>query len=356
MKLRWIFLVAILGTLAAGALGVAVALLVPASPDWVMFVASLSAMSLLLIPLFAGLATATLIFDPDTADGRRGVRRLVLVVAALELLSAVGAVLVAVAVPAITPHVVGVIVVSVVLLVEGMRLGGRIRRRTARAAEDAAPWVSWSPAVVKRKVTRIVMVFVLVTVLATAAIVGLGIAFDEGGELSGTVALVGLAPGLMSASIACMVVSWPLAKDLRRSLGNSYTEQKVIARVVLRGKDDELSEDGGLRAATYARIAASYLPFQIAQLVLLFAGIWFQQVWNLEQGSVDGMITFTRVVVVAYPVLVAVILPMLVVQARRAGRYAAAHAHLLPTGSDAIAAAASPSIAGEGVDRDVQPG
>ncbi len=355
MKLRWIFLVAILGTVASGALGFGVALLVPADPEWLTFAAAFSAMGLALIPLLAGLTAATLIFDPDTTDGRKGFRRLVLVVGASELLAVLGAVVVAAAAPTITSSVVVVIIVSAVLLVVGLRVGGRIRRRTASAPKDAGPWVSWSPAVVRRKVTRIALVFVLVTMLATGVIVGLGLAFDEAGKLSVAEALVGVALGLMSSSIACMVVSWPLAKDLRRALGNGYSEQKAIARVVLRGKSDDLSDEGRQRATTYARIAASYLPFQIAQLALLFGGLWLQQVWNLARGSIDGLVTFTWIIVVTYPVLVAIILPMLVVQARRAKRYAAAHAHLVPAESDPPVAAAA-TAAGEAADRNVQPG
>jgi hypothetical protein len=44
----------------------------------------------------------------------------------------------------------------------------------------------------------------------------------------------------------------------------------------------------------------------------------------------DGASVFTYGILIGLPILFAILLPLMVRQARRARRYAAAHAHLLP--------------------------
>jgi hypothetical protein len=44
----------------------------------------------------------------------------------------------------------------------------------------------------------------------------------------------------------------------------------------------------------------------------------------------DGASVFTYGTLIGLPILFAILLPLMARQARRAGRYAAAHAHLLP--------------------------
>jgi hypothetical protein len=337
VKLRWTFLIAIGLALLAGAAGFGAAVLLPDDP-LLTFAAIMCVTALITVPVIAGLTIANLGFDPDSADGRVGMRRLLLVVAGLELLPAVGCLAVALTAPEATLYVGAAVVVSAALLVGGVRLGGRIQRLSVRESQDPPVGTSWSRTVVQRKVRKVLVVFVLGTAVGIAGMVALGGESDERLDPVSAVTY-GLPVGLIAAAIACMVVSWPLTKELRNAMGSGYAEQRAIVRVVLRGKADELSEPGARHAANYARIAAASLPFQAAQFALLFGGLWLTQMGIVVRGHGGELSPIPLALVIAYPVFAVVFLPTLLRQTRRARRYAAAHAHLLGPTDDALPSA-----------------
>lgn len=163
------------------------------------------------------------------------------------------------------------------------------------------------------------------------AFIGLFILAEDDGTSHLAPIMYGVSFGFISASVACLVVAWPLVKDLRHALGRDYATQKAIGRVVLRNKNDYLSSDGERRAATYAGIMAVYLPFQTAQIVLLFAGLWVQHLWNLIDEASTAYSWLTIGMVIGCPVLLAATLPFMIRQARNAKRYAVEHADLITT-------------------------
>ncbi|WP_026536137.1 hypothetical protein [Arthrobacter sp. H14] len=332
MKLRWVFLFGGGIALLTAAVGVGAALLFDDSEPWVLIVTLLSAMLLITAPAIAGIWVANFTFDLESTDGRGVFRRLVLITTAIQLLGIVGLVFVAIAVPSATAFLVGVTALSAALLLVGLRIGIRLHRRMANGSRDGKAWSPWSPTLIRSKVMRVVVVFLIASVIGVGGLIGLRFIVTDPGEASSlAVVMYGFSFGFISASVACIVVAWPLVKDLRHALGRDYATQKAIGRVVLRNKDDELPEGGQQKATSYAAIMSVYLPFQIAQITLLFAGLWLQQLWNLIDESSTAYSSLTLGLVISYPILLAAALPFIIRQARNAKRYAVEHADLVST-------------------------
>lgn len=329
MKLRTVLLFSAGITILTVAVGFGVGLLLTDHLPWMVVTAFVCTMLLVPVPALACLMVANVSFSLDGPDGRRFLRRLVYVVAGIQLLGVLGLVLVAIAVPDRAGYLAGVVALSIVLLWSGIRLGTRFQQRLIDESTEHRAWAAWPRSRVRRATFRIVIVFTIASMVSSGAVVVLGLTLGEGDGLSpGSSIIYGLTLGCFAASIACLVLAWPLVKDMRRVLGRDHATQKAIVRVVLRNKNDPLSEDAQDKAAAYAGIMAVYYPFQIAQLTLLFGGLWLQQVWNLPDGPSrpsDPLYPFALGMVIGLPLLVLISLPFIIRESRRARRYARDH-------------------------------
>lgn len=331
MKLRSVLLFSAGIAILTLALGLGVGLLLADHEPWMVVTAFVSTMLLVPVPALACLMVANVSFNLGSPDGRQFLRRLVYVVAGIQLLGVLGLVVVAIAAPDSAGYLMGVVALSIVLLWSGIRLGMRFQQRLVDESSDHRAWAPWPRSRVRRAILRIVIVFAIASMVGIGAVVVLGQTLGEGDGLSlGSSIIYGLSFGCIAASIACLVVAWPLVKDMRRVLGRDHATQKAIVRVVLHNKNDPLSEDAQYKAAAYAGIMAVYYPFQIAQFALLFGGLWLQQVWALPDGPSDPLYPFALGLVIGYPLLILISLPFIIREAGRARRYARDHAELCP--------------------------
>lgn len=332
IKLRWILLFSVGIGLLVAAVGLGAGLLLIEHDPWVAVTAFVATTLVVSTPALACLMVANLLFDLDQEDGRRFLRRFVYVTAGIQLLGVLGMVPVALAAPDSVGYLLGVVALSVVLLWCGVRLGTRFQRRLVVESAQHSAWSPWSKPRLRRAALRVVTVFALAGMIGCAAFVWWGFALDDGeGPSFGAPIVYGLSLGAIAAALACLVVSWPLVKDMRRVLGRDFATQKAIVRVVLRNKDDVLSEEAQHQAAAYAGIMAVYYRFQIAQFALLLGGLWLQQVWNLTSGPSDSLVPLTLGLVIGIPLVFLTILPFIIREARRAKRYAIDHAESGPS-------------------------
>ncbi|MFD3443061.1 hypothetical protein ACFDTO_00470 [Microbacteriaceae bacterium 4G12] len=305
--------------------------LIPPDRSEIAYITSFSVTVLVLLPAIAGVLMARPTFDPNGRGGREALRGFVRVFWVGEVIAAAVCLGVAVIVPEIALALVVVVALSMGFLAAAIRIGRRFPAPPG-AVEAPLPTVPrWSRSLVRRKVATIVLTGVLGSGIAITGLVALD---DE--IPPGEAVLLGVALGLLAAGVSAMVVAWPLARSSSRALGRSFADQSMIPRVVLGGKRLELSEDSVRRAVTYARISALSLPFQLGQLILLAGGIWLLSLSRLGDGSGTDESVMTVAPVILFPVVVLVATPVTIVQARRARRYAAAHAPV-PTAADGTA-------------------
>jgi hypothetical protein len=203
-----------------------------------------------------------------------------------------------------------------------------IRRR--EALRPIGPPAAWTREVVDRK-AGIVRLWVFWTMMLTAAaltaLVATGV-LPVDRELW-LFAGMGASLACLAGCAACLYVSRPLGAELRDARASRPRDFRAISRVVIRGADEPLSPDAEGRAARYARVLSTYLPFRVAFLTLLCAALLLQQLPPaLVPGGTDARplnLVLTAVLITGYVIAI----PMLVTQWRRARRFAAEHDDVL---------------------------
>lgn len=224
---------------------------------------------------------------------------------------------------------------AVVLTILAILLG----RHLGRLEERRDPGVSWeapaliatvSPIAVRRKITVIVLSFVI-----ALAVTGVGLWVVFGlllGEWSPEPLIFALQISFLVATLAAIIVSWPMNRALRDVTGRDLGRAKAFSRIVLRGKDETLVPGDEPAAARYAAIASVAMPFQLAYLMLLYAALILGQVPRLF----DPDRSWFSIALLAF-LLVAIVMltPMFVLQVLRARRYARAHPTLAFDGAQA---------------------
>ncbi|MFG6476883.1 hypothetical protein ACFXP7_10920 [Microbacterium sp. P06] len=214
--------------------------------------------------------------------------------------------------------------VAVALTVIAVLAGRALGRADEQPAAQAPPTQNFHTGVipraeVKRKITAVVITFVV-----AALVVGIGVSVllsFLGAPLYHAVAFA-LQFGFLAAAMAAILATLPWNRALRDSTGRDLGRARTVGRVVLRGKNIALSPDDERAAARYAAIASVSLPFQLTYLVLLYAGLALGQVRNLVDGQASW---FPVAMVVFLAIALFVFLPWLIVQIRRARRYARTH-------------------------------
>lgn len=221
-------------------------------------------------------------------------------------------------------------------------LGGRLLFRHDEAHRPVeGPWAPISRREILRKIAIVVITFVvtfvvvlvigiiLFTVLvngSTHAISEIGVWLSFAAEFA-----------FLAAAMACILVSLPLNRRLRESVGRDLGRLRKVAKVVLRGKRLELDHDEQIAAAKYAVLISITFPFQLAYISLLYVGLGLQQVQSLVSGNGSA---FSIGLIVALIVVLVVFFPSYGRRIYRARKYARDHADLLPADDETSAPAA----------------
>lgn len=328
----------ILSVVLAGALVFAGSLLlVVAAPD-----ASPGVLVLALVPLTVFLYGPTILgsirayWDVTGSDeSRRYFALWYRIILALEVLAAVAIVLFTVlaGAPAWLPLVF--ITGGALLTVLALLVGRALRRRDVARAVAPPPWAAISRHEIVRKIAVIAIVFVAVLVIGIVVFTVL-LSMSEKDVPTVALSLLFAAEfAFFGASFACSIVTLPLNRRLRDSVGGDLGLLRKVGRVVLKAKPIDLNLEEQVKAAKYAVLVSVVFPFQLAIVVLLYAGFVLQQVQFLVT---DIQSPFAVFFLIAFPVLLVVLVVLHAVRIRRARRYARQHADLVP------AAEAAPTV------------
>ncbi len=295
---------------------------------------------LVMPPLVLGAVLAGWDASP-TDDGRRRHRRFVVSLIGLQ---AVGAVLVvgsgaSAGSPVwLAASFIGVgALLTVAALVAGPALGKRARRRVDELGGTVA-WSGVAPAEVRRAVRTVTLTFVL-----TFVPVAVGLSFVPTDDDDPGFVLVAAGLAFIAASVACVVISLRMQRQIVALLGRDQDRARRIGRAVLSRRAVDLSPDDERLSARWASTTAVTLPVQFAQTELLFAGLVSQQLVQ-ALGDDGGFVTFARVLVASFAVAMIGFVPLFVVRIRRVRRWADARAHLLRPSEARTSAAPRPPV------------
>ncbi|MFG6445825.1 hypothetical protein ACFXQA_11210 [Microbacterium sp. P07] len=262
--------------------------------------------------------------DQRTPDARKVLRRWLIAVVVAQAAGSVALFVWAFGTAAPLWIPVTFVGVAVALTVVGFFVGRALGRADERRSAPAAPTQSFHAGVIPRAEVKRKVIAVVITFIVAALVVGIGAAVlfsSLGGHLY-QAAIFALQFGFLAAAMAAILATLPWNRALRDSTGRDLGRARTVGRVVLRGKNIALSPDDERAAARYAAIASVSLPFQLTYLVLLYAGLALGQVRNLVDGQASW---FPVAMVVFLAIALFVFLPWLIVQIRRARRYARTH-------------------------------
>ena len=282
---------------------------------------------LVIIGMTAGLSVSYLRWSDE--DGRRRLRRLLVIGAAVQAVAAAAVVVGAgtASGPALAVAV-AVVVVGLGLDVAFVALGRAARSRD-RLDRSGDAWVDSSTADIRRGWRNGVIGFVSGVVIG-AVLVTVALVLRPGRPpIVLQVGALGVAFAFLGASIGLSIAAFRIARSMRQATGDEFSTARRIGRVVLRGKPEQLSPEEEQRAARYARIARRWMPYQLAQVALLYTGLVLIQVGSLFDHD-DSLRPVQLAEIVLLVVLYAALTPLMVSRTRRAGRYADAHPIVQP--------------------------
>jgi hypothetical protein len=224
--------------------------------------------------------------------------------------------------------------------------GEYLRRRDERMRPTSPAIPAADPDFSRRRVR--ILAWVFCGTLAVAVTVALILTVGDSGDRDPVSTLNALALALAVAAFAATGVSLAAVfasnARTRAVLGTDVSRSQRISRVVLRGKDEPLSDEEHDLAARFAPLAATTVGWTVAELAFLYLALALQnaaRVW-----STDGVDGFALTIVILLVVASALFFPAMVKQRRRALRFAAAHptpSH--PTGVQAEAGRETPGRA-----------
>jgi len=207
---------------------------------------------------------------------------------------------------------------------------------------DGPDWFPITQAQIVRKVATVAVTFGVFLVVGVTAIVITFITSGKPSDVGSGIAL-GAALAFIAGGCACLFVSLPLNRLLRESTDRNPTLLRKISKVVLRGKTVDLNHGERIAAAKYAHIVTITLPFQLAYVAMLYAGLAINQV---QQLSTD-MGLFSIVFLIGLVVVLIWFFPLTIFRIRRAHRYALANDGLLTHPAAAASSSAGLSSATE---------
>jgi MFS family permease len=297
---------------------------------------------LILIPGIAASILAGWLVDRRTPEGRRPFAILMAIVGVLQL-AAIAAIIVATARVGASLWVPISLIVPAILLTFGLlRLGEWAGHKDAARALSEAPQaeIDWRP--IPRSTLRRT-VWMAVATFGGVAVVGLVLVWAgstniivEGSNSSQDSArivsfsLTALTFAFLGADVVLLVGALPVGARIKPLFRGSYLTQKIVSRVVLRGKADELDAEGRVIATKYAEIMAAYLPLNLASLLALYAALASMRLSSLVDLNQHYLLVFNLVMLGALVLTGILAVPFGISRTRRVRRYALANAELLP--------------------------
>ncbi len=287
------------------------------------------------VPLACGITVSYMTWTD--ADGRRRVRRLFVILLAVDVLGAAlfvfGCIHGGVVVGAwIFDLLVGFALMPLLIAIGRKARARDARRGLVRGDVEGAPvvsaaadsgWVDTTEADVRRGYRNGAIAFVAavafmagVTVLLTATVGSTHLDFHFVAS--------GICIPVLAAGMGLTLSSFRILRGLRLATGPEYSRARRIGRVVLRSKIEALSPDEEISAARYAAISVRWLPYQSVQSVFLCVGFLL----TVFPGADSGDATFGTVRIgeaVMFVLILAIEIPLLHARARRVRAYALAH-------------------------------
>lgn len=317
-----------------------IVLLVVSSPDvapGALLAVSIGLSLIVLAPMVIGSYLAYWGAHPSDEAAQRYQRRGFGIVLAVEALG-----LIALVAGAIVGHVViwyspVMIVLAIVLTLLAVVIGRALHGYDVRHPQPLASDVDLSRAAHAKRIRTIAIVFF--ATLITGIVLVLLLLVQQADPLSSrelwVAVLYATIVACFAGAFATIFISLGLARRMRDAAGQDFASARRISRVVVRGKDEPLSDSDLAAAGNYALFASAYFRYQLAYFALLYAGIIGQGITQYAQ----GISTFGLYMSVALVMVFLVLLPILLRQARRTSLYAAEH--LAPAGRGTPRAASS---------------
>jgi hypothetical protein len=275
-------------------------------------------------------------FDPQRSrDARRIFRRLAIVIGAFELVAVAGIVVYSVGVSSPVWLPIAFIGGAAVLFAIAIVVGNALRRYDERRDQAQPSWAPIAARQVTRKIVKVAVTFAAVFAVAAALLWWISGPPVKSGLPIGLSISYALGFAFLASGLACMLVTLPLNRQLRLSLNRDLGRSRKFMRIVVRGKSDRLEEDEKVPAARYAVMLALTLPFTLASITLLYAGILINNLNQLLDDHSFSMVTYLSSA--ALIVLLVVIFPLQIIRTVRVRRYARDHAELLTPESPAAA-------------------
>ncbi|GAB2975954.1 hypothetical protein [Frigoribacterium salinisoli] len=231
---------------------------------------------------------------------------------------------------------------SAVLMAVAALVGPALLRHHLAHRSEAPAWLPVTREQIVRGVVVVAVTFGAFLVLGTVVVAGLVRTFLGSFDDLGPGLVLATSLAFFASSVACIVVWLRLSRTLRGTAERDPDLTAKVAKVVLRRKPLELDAHEQVFAARYAHVAGITVPFTLAYVVLLYAGLVLQQV---QAPGTDGGFLAPYALALFAVGLVAVV-PLSVVRIVRARRYAADHADLLqdaPAGQEAPVTPAAPA-------------
>ena len=276
--------------------------------------------------LFGSLLTY---FDPKRSQpSMKFFRRWALVIGAIDVIALVALFIVVGIDGASFWLPVSFTIAAIVLFAIAILVGNALRKYDERRDDQLPNWGPVTHQQIMRKVIKIVVTFVAAFVIVVVAEFVLSSGLGKSGRANvATMLTFGMIFAFFASGFACVLVTLPLNRQLRSSLNRDLGLTRKLARVVLRKKKDELTEDERQPAARYAATISITLSFTTAYIVLLYAGLAIQTVEQLARGDEDPI--FGAFFALLLVVVLVAIFPLQIVRIRRARTYAREHADLL---------------------------
>jgi hypothetical protein len=297
-----------------------------------LILSSLAVMALTVTPILAGSIVALSLVDPKLPQGRRYFQRLAGISAGTQLLGAIGIVVFAIVQGAPSWLPVSIIAAGAVLTTVSILAAEALRRREAAGSRIGGANRELTRQERNRKARGVAITFAVTLVVASAVMISVMFALldddDDPAQLLAVSIAFGITFAFLAASIACLVVGWPLVRALRDHLGPDPKDHRLLKRVVVRGKSEELDAEQSERAVRYAVVLADFLPFQLAQFLLLYAALLLQQGISLLSNPDSELRGLTIGLAVFLLAVLITCLPIFLRQFRRVRNYAADHRHL----------------------------
>ncbi|RNE64056.1 hypothetical protein [Cryobacterium tepidiphilum] len=324
MKVVVYILSVLIATALIGGGAFLVAVTTPDPGSWLIFLATMALTVFVYGPLVLGSMLAY--WDAKRSDAsKRYFAWWYRIVVGLEVLAAIGIVIFAMLADAPVWLPVLFIAVGAALIMVAVFVGAWLRKREEARAPVERPWLPLTRREILRKITKMVVTFV------GAFVIGLALLALFAREIftESLVQALGLAVGVafFAAAMAGILVTMPLFRQIREIVGRDAGQVRKLAKVVLKGKRLDLDEEEQVDATKYAAVAAIMLPFQLAYMMLLYAGIILQQVQLLANPVARQLVIPMLALLV---LLLVVVVPFSVRYIRRARAYAREHEDLVP--------------------------